>query len=199
MINNFEIISNILEFKNPMDFVQLYIFKRKKDQVDKENHQSVRTVKSYSIESIEQLNKKKEEVIQLCELFKARAYIHVSCHNHKDVGLLMIETLAKRIREGNYSQRHLFDSIVGQMHIKDKKWIIDIDTKNNDYLLNIIETIEFKCRPEGYKCIETIPTKQGFHLITKPFDVQEFKKEYSEIDIQKSNPTLLYYPNSLNK
>jgi hypothetical protein len=26
----------------------------------------------------------------------------------------------------------------------------------------------------------------------------EFKKEYPNIDIQKKNPTLLYYPNSLD-
>jgi hypothetical protein len=42
-----------------------------------------------------------------------------------------------------------------------------------------------------------IPTKNGFHFITKRFDVMEFKKHYPDIDIAKKNPTLLYYPNSL--
>lgn len=195
MIDNFEQIKTLLKFKDPMDFVQLYIFKRKKDQLNKDNHQSVRTIKSYSIESLEQLDKKKYEIIDLCEMFKARAYIHLSCHNHKDVGLLMIETLAKRIREGNYSQRHLFDSIVGQMHTKDKKWIIDIDNKEpREELIGIINS----CKPIGQKCLSEIPTKQGYHLITKPFDIKEFREKWQfDIDIQKSNPTLLYYPNSL--
>jgi hypothetical protein len=42
-----------------------------------------------------------------------------------------------------------------------------------------------------------IPTKNGYHLITERFDVKEFAEKYPDIDIQKKNPTLLYYPNSL--
>lgn len=54
------------------------------------------------------------------------------------------------------------------------------------------------CRPHSEdKVITTIPTKSGYHLITKRFDVLEFKKKYPEIDIQKKNPTLLYLPKSL--
>jgi len=53
-------------------------------------------------------------------------------------------------------------------------------------------------RPEGPKVEVVIPTKSGVHLITKRFDVMEFKKQYPDIDIQKKNPTLLYYPNSLD-
>jgi len=52
-------------------------------------------------------------------------------------------------------------------------------------------------RPEGPKIEVVIPTKSGYHLITKRFDVMEFQKKYPEIDIQKKNPTLLYLPNSL--
>ena len=53
-------------------------------------------------------------------------------------------------------------------------------------------------RPEGPKVDAIIPTKNGYHLITKRFDVMEFKKQYPDIDIAKKNPTLLYLPNSLN-
>ena len=48
------------------------------------------------------------------------------------------------------------------------------------------------------KVIKTIPTKNGFHLITEKFNVMEFKRRYPDIDIQKKNPTLLYLPDSLN-
>jgi hypothetical protein len=37
----------------------------------------------------------------------------------------------------------------------------------------------------------------GKHLITRRFDVMEFAKKYPDVDIQKKNPTLLYYPKSL--
>jgi hypothetical protein len=49
----------------------------------------------------------------------------------------------------------------------------------------------------GPKIEAIIPTKNGHHIITKKFDVMEFKKYYPDVDIQKKNPTLLYYPKSL--
>jgi hypothetical protein len=58
-------------------------------------------------------------------------------------------------------------------------------------------------RPEGFKTEAVIRTKNGYHLITKPFDVQEFNKYMSlqgdVPDIQKKNPTLLYYPDSIDE
>ena len=64
----------------------------------------------------------------------------------------------------------------------------------------IIENI----KPIGVdsKIEEIIQTKNGVHLITKKFDILEFNKKM-EVgnktipDIQKKNPTLLYYPESL--
>jgi hypothetical protein len=51
----------------------------------------------------------------------------------------------------------------------------------------------------GPKIEAIIPTKNGHHLITKKFDVMKFKEKYPDLDIQKRNPTLLYYPNSLDQ
>jgi hypothetical protein len=199
MINNIELINPLLNFDNEDDFYMLYIFKRKKDQSEgeRDNHQSVRTIRSYCISSIEQLEKRYDEIIQLCEIFKARAYIHIQKQNHKDVSLDMLVDLAQRIKSGQHQQQNLFDSIVGQMKTYEKRWIVDIDTKDEDIILNIRYTIN-TIRPEGLKIHRTIPTKNGVHLITDRFDVMEFKKHYPEIDIQKKNPTLLYYPNSLD-
>jgi hypothetical protein len=199
MINNLELIKPLLNFDNEDDFYMLYIFKRKKDQPEgeRDNHQSVRTIRSYCIKSIEQLEKRYDEIIQLCEMFKARAYIHIQKQNHKDVSLDMLVDLAQRIKSGQHQQQNLFDSIVGQMKTYEKRWIVDVDTKDEDIILNIryiINTI----RPEGLKVHRTIPTKNGYHLITERFDVMEFKKQYPEVDIQKKNPTLLYYPDSLD-
>jgi hypothetical protein len=199
MINNIELINPLLNFDNEDDFYMLYIFKRKKDQSEgeRDNHQSVRTIRSYCISSIEQLEKRYDEIIQLCEIFKARAYIHIQKQNHKDVSLDMLVDLAQRIKSGQHQQQNLFDSIVRQMKTYEKRWIVDVDTKDEDIILNIRYTIN-TIRPEGLKIHRTIPTKNGVHLITDRFDVMEFKKHYPEIDIQKKNPTLLYYPDSLD-
>ena len=197
MINNIELIKPLLNFENEGDFYMLYIFLRKKDQTtDKANHQSVRTIKSYCIESIEQLDKRYDEIKSLCEMFKARAYVHIQRQNHKDVSLEMMVALAQKIRDGQHNQKHLFDSVVGQLKTYEKRWIIDVDDKDTKELVKITELIH-SLRPEGDKLEAVIPTKSGYHLITKRFDVLEFKKQYPDIDIQKKNPTLLYYPNSL--
>ena len=199
MIDNLELIKPLLNFDNEDDFYMLYIFKRKKDQPEgeRDNHQSVRTIRSYCIKSIEQLEKRYDEIKMLCEVFKARAYIHVQKQNHKDVALDMLVDLAQRIKSGQHQQQNLFDSIVGQMKTYEKRWIVDVDTKMWTTALAIHQHI-IGCRPEGEKVEAMIPTKNGFHFITKRFDVMEFKKHYPDIDIQKKNPTLLYYPDSLD-
>jgi hypothetical protein len=215
MINNLEIIKPLLNFEKEGDFYMLYVFKRKKDQPEgeRDNHQSVRTIKTYCIESIDHLERRYAEIIQMCEMFKARAYIHIQKQNHFDVSLSMMVELAQRIQNGNHNQKGLFDSVVGQLKTNEKRWIIDVDGMSAPSPM-MVAFIEYNCKPitevqfdeagipigykVGPKVEAVIPTKNGHHLITKKFDVMEFKKQYPDIDIQKKNPTLLYYPNSLD-
>jgi hypothetical protein len=200
MIDNLPLLEPLLKFTEPLDFYMLYILQRKKDQSEEErtNHQSVRTIKSYCIESIEYLEKRYDEIKTLCETFKARAYIHIQRQNHKDVSLEMMVALAERIKNGNQNQKGLFDSVVGQMKTYEKRWVVDIDNTDEDLDRAIQEYINTKCKPFGMKILANIPTKNGHHLITERFDVMEFRKGYPDIDIQKKNPTLLYLPNSLH-
>ena len=198
MINNLEQIKGLLNFEKRGDFYMLYVFKRKKDQPENErdNHQSVRTIKTYCIESVDHLERRWDEIVQLCEMFKARAYIHVQKQNHFDVSLNMMVALAQKIQDGNHNQRGLFDSVVGQIKTQEKRWIVDIDTKDFKTLAEVGDFID-NLRPVGNKVITTIPTKNGFHLITERFDVKTFSEKYPDIDIQKKNPTVIYIPSSL--
>ncbi len=199
MINNIELIKPLLNFTNEGDFYMLYIFKRKKDQPEDErdNHQSVRTIKTYCIDSVEYLEKRWDEIVGLCEMFKARAYIHIQKQNHKDVSLEMMMALAQKIRDGRHNQKNLFDSVVGQMKTYEKRWIVDLDTTDENEVVRMTKVINVT-RPEGDKVEAIIPTKNGYHFITKRFDVKMFENVYPHVDIQKKNPTLLYYPNSLD-
>ena len=212
MIDNIELIKPLLTFDNEGDFYQLFVFLRKKDQTtDKANHQSVRTIKSYCVTSHEYLEKRYDEIKMLCEVFKARAYIHVSKQNHKDVGMNMITEIVTRIQSGQINQKNVFDSVVGQLKTVEKRWIVDVDEKEVSPLM--LAHIEYVCRPltvpmfdavgipigyeVGPKIEAIIPTKNGHHIITKRFDVQQFKEKYPDVDIVKKNPTVLYIPNSL--
>ena len=86
------------------------------------------------------------------------------------------------------------DRACGQGHNdKNKKWILDIDEvgrKTNDIILYI----EREWEPIGVKYITMIPSKNGFHLITKPFNLSNFHKIYPNIEICKDNPTNLFIP-----
>ena len=205
MIDNLELIKPLLTFDNEGDFYQLFVFLRKKDQPEgeKDNHQSVRTIKSYSVTSHEYLDKRYNEIKMLSEVFKARAYIHLCKQNHRDVGMNMISEIVTRIQSGQINQKNVFDSVVGQIKTQEKRWIVDIDSKDENTLLKIQHIVN-NVRPynEKPKVINVIPTKNGYHLITQRFDVMEFNKYMSlqgdVPEIQKKNPTLLYYPNSLN-
>ena len=207
MIDNINIIKPLLNFEEKGDFYMLYVFKRKKDQPEgeKDNHQSVRTIKTYCIESIDHLERRYDEVKQLCEMFKARAYIHVQKQNHRDVSLDMLSSLAERIKNGVQNQKGLFDSVVGQIKTQEKRWIIDIDNVSMDgfnhdpYQVSLREYINELQKEAGKdQGMTFIKTRSGFHIITQPFNVMKFKERYPEVDIQKKNPTLLYYPNSLD-
>jgi len=199
MIDNLEQIKQLLNFEEKGDFYMLYVFKRKKDQPEgeRDNHQSVRTIKSYCVSSIDYLERRYDEIKQLCEMFKARAYIHVQKQNHRDVSLNMMVALAQRIQDGNNFQQGLFDSVVGQIKTLEKRWIVDVDTKDEEELLRIMRCVN-TARPEGNKIYATISTKNGYHLITGRFDVMMFGNVFPHVDIQKKNPTLLYLPNSLS-
>jgi hypothetical protein len=202
MIDNLELIKPLLNFEEKGDFYMLYVLKRKKDQPEgeRDNHQSVRTIRTYCIKSIEQLEKRYDEIKMMCEMFKARAYIHVQKQNHRDVSLNMMVALAQRIQDGNLEQQSLFDSVVGQLKTLEKRWIVDIDTKDEEAVTKIARLVDI-LRPEGPKIEAVIPTKNGYHLITKRFDVMTFNKMMSlqgdVPDIQKKNPTLLFLPESL--
>lgn len=201
MIDNINLIKPLLNFSDVGDFYTLYVLKRKKDQPEgeRDNHQSVRTIKTYCIESIEYLDTRYEEIKQLCEVFNARAYIYIQKQNHRDVSLDMMMLLAERIKNGNHNQKGLFDSVVGQVKTYEKRWIVDIDTKDLQFIDKVSEFIE-SIRPQDYspKVESVIPTKNGYHLITSRFDVMEFKKQFPQIEIQRKNPSLLYYPESGN-
>lgn len=203
MINNLELIKPLLHLEKEGDFIQIFVLLRKKDQPEgqKDNHQSVRIIKSYCVESIEYLDKKMSEIIGLCEYFNARAYININEKSHNDISLLMMEKLASRIRNNVKNQVNLFDTVSGELKSKRNRWIIDIDTKDKLYrhkIGGIINSIE----PFGDKILAEIPTLNGYHLITLPFNALKFNEQVHEEgliipDVQKNNPTCLIVPSKM--
>lgn len=202
MIDNIELIKPLLKFNNEHDFYKIIILLRKKDQTAGNNeHQSVRTIKVYYITSLDHLVRKYDEIKGLCEFFQARAYIHPQCLNHKDISFDLMSTLAQRIKSGHINQSYLFDSVLGKIKGSEKIWIVDIDTKDESIIERIKSLIEIQRPYEKEKILTRIPTQNGVHFLTTPFDMAMFLKVYPKdlfpVEIHKQNPTCLYIPSNL--
>lgn len=202
IVDNFDMIENILEFNNQDEFYFLQIIQRKKDgNVTQIGNNGYRTIKTYYIFSKDQFLTKKEKIKELCLKNNARAYIHLNRRNAQEVALASIQQYAKLVSEGNsYQGYRVWDSACGGTRARGYKplWVVDVDSKDPEYLKTVIEIIN-SCRGVSeQKVMHTIPTLHGYHLITIGFDVQQFQQQLAvrnmdSIDIQKDNPTLLYY------
>ena len=209
MIDNFEQIKNLLKFDNEYQFYFLQIIQRKKDFKEDDTitylgtNNNNRLIKAYYIFSLEQLEKYKSEILALCNLFKARAGISLNRRDARVISLEMMKLLADNIKNNHFNQlSKIYNTVCGQYHQeKDKTWILDIDYMTGYYIKTIDEVIRqnlvkdlYNIEPIGSKIITAIPSKSGYHLITRSFNSQKFSQMYPKIEIHKNNPTDLYIP-----
>ena len=117
--------------------------------------------------------------------------------NAEQVACTAIQEYAKLIQEGNcYQGYRIWDSSCGHTRARGYKPLWIVDSKNENYLNNIINIVN-NCRgSQDVKHI--IPTVHGYHLITIGFDTNQFAQQLAirnldSIDIQKDNLTLLYF------
>jgi hypothetical protein len=210
MVDNFEIIKTLLDFSNPNTFYFIQILKRRKENPEMKSGTSV--IDNFYIYEMNDLDKLRDKIIDRCEKHNARAYINLNKLNLEKIAL--------------YTQKHIIDCIInkdfrgvknayatvcGSHHSeKNKRWIIDLDgpLSEDKYISAIKEMIIEELGP-GYKILADIPTKNGIHIITNPFNIEKFKikiKQYEhyfplsdevkselvKLAIQKNSPTLLY-------
>ncbi len=202
MIDNFDLIETLLKFENEDEFYFLQVIQRKKDfevgQKRLGRNNNNRLIKAYYIYSVEQLESYKTEIVKLCELFNARAGINLNRRNQKDVAIKCLEILAIALRKNDEFKgvSKIYNSACGKENSTDKLWIIDIDDKYEFDSLGyeMVNYLNTELKPEGEKIIAKIPSKSGYHLITKRFDRQSFSKIYPHLEIHTNNPTNLYIP-----
>ena len=194
MIDNFKLIKSLLEFPNDDIYYHLQILRRGKDHP--ELPAANRVIKPYFICSLESLDYVEDEIKKLCEFFGARAYINLAPKSIKKTTMLQLKYLAQRAYEGDFKKIwKSWNTCAGEIKGEEPRWVVDIDTYMDyyeseafmDFINNYIEPFN-----GDVKCLEWIPTKNGYHLITTPFNLQQFKEKYPDIDVHKNNPTLLY-------
>jgi hypothetical protein len=193
MIDNFELIKPLLKFPNDDTYYHLQILRRGKDHP--ELPAANRMIKAYFICSLEGLDHVKDEVKKLCEFFGARAYINLAPKSIKKTTMFQLKYLAERAYIGDYKKIwKSWNTCAGEIKGEESRWVVDVDNplEKMIYWWDIKKYINEECEPVGDKTIAIIPTKNGNHLITKPFNLQRFKETYPDIDVYRNNPTLLY-------
>lgn len=193
MIDNFELITSLLKFPNDDIYYHLQIIRRGKDHPNLPA--ANRMIKAYFITDVNDLNFYKQEIKDLCKLFEARAYINLAPKSIRKTTMLQLKCLAQRAYEGDFQKIwKSWNTCAGEIKGEESRWVVDNDCSLEKmiYWWDIKEYINEKCEPVGNKIISIIPTKNGNHLITKPFNLKQFKEKYPDIDVHKNSPTLLY-------
>lgn len=208
MTDNFDLIKPLFYFNEGNDmFMHLQVIRRGKDHPDLPC--ANKTIQTYYVQSEKHLDKIKDEVIQLCEMCCARAYINVAGKDFECLAKLANFKLSERIYNGDFKKIYkLFNSAAGELKSRTTRWVIDIDDVS--YKEEILKWLDKYFEEElnnGFHGVSIrmfylkaeIPTKNGIHLIIeRSFNLQKFKEAFPEIDVHKNNPTILYIPKSLD-
>ena len=207
VINNLELIAPLLPKDNQKVFCHMQIVCRAKDHKGEKVKEG--TIKTYFIKSEEQLRELMPEITLLCEHYGARAYINISPKSFEKLQKLMLIRLTSLVCEDNIQNpRKTLNSAAGALISKNPVWIVDVDNMEIkksllewfDKYFELDTTLPFcNTRKELY-LTGIIPTKQGCHLLIRPFNLKEFNSNFPDVDVHKNSMgTLLYYPNSLNQ
>jgi len=198
MINNFELIKPLLDFPTPLSFYHVQILKRRKDNPDMLRDMEV--IEQYAIWDHNDFIFKYADIMATCIKYNARAYINLNVRDQKKVALVTMNLISTYILNEDYKAvKNAFWRACGTTNSQTpKRWIVDIDTKDESILIKYIDLINTS--PIGRKIIAIIPTVNGKHIISEPFNVKEFREsripayDTEFVDIHKDHPTILYVP-----
>jgi hypothetical protein len=193
MKNNYENIKFLLDFSNEGDFYFVQIIKRRKDVGNEDMSRGERIVDNFYIHSMEEYDKYKERILESVKINNARAYIHVNKRNTKRIALEVNKLIGEYLLSEQYKAvKSVYTTACGRFSSASKgerKWIVDADSdKEIAYMRQFLN--------DNAEILAELPTKNGLHFITKPFNLMLYKNEigfkvFPSQDIKKNSPTLL--------
>lgn len=198
MVNNFSKAKLFLQFDDPNTYYFLQIIKRRKDNPEMDNHSKI--IKDIYIYSLEQFESMEDKIINLCCKNNARAYLRLNKRCAKKTGFQVLKRITELIISEDYKAiPNVYASISGEFHAdEDKKWIVDIDNTNEyDNIIKLVHDLQTETGREPLT--ECFPTKDGMHIVTRPFNLQQFKGVYSDVDVHKDNMIILYENTTKNR
>lgn len=216
MVDNFELIKSILKFDLPEHFYFVQLLRRQADDPMKDGKKNPtyhgdmhsRSLKNYFIRKSDDLDKFKDEIINLCNTEDVRAYIRLNRRSNKDVNMKIYEHIYACMKGGTYKNpERLLSSACGKSNSEPKEsksWLLDVDKEYLPYLDDLIKLVN-KCKSQfSYIVMKEIHSKSGMHLIVHPFNKDDYEKLWAEFKsthqdapetapaIHPDNPTILY-------
>lgn len=191
IVDNFDKFEDFLNFESPDDFYFCQVIRRGKDSnlTSADNYH----IKAYFIKSIKQLRNLKDEMINMCHFHNARVYIHLNKRSFKKCAFRTLKLISEDLVSDNYEAvKRAYTSVCGSFPSdKNKKWLIDVDLKNltPEEISLFVDELTY-LRSEGDKFILCYPTRNGVHLIIKPFDLQTFNNSGGGELLKKFNATI---------
>jgi len=201
MTDNFKAIRDLLNFSDKDKFYLLQIFKRRKDNPGMKKDMTI--LDSFFISSLDQYDEMEEKIKKICIDNNARAYFRLNRRSFKQVALKTLGRIAKMIEDENYEHvKRAYLSCAGEFHKEeDKTWIVDLDRNGasdedfDSYVNNVSFEVQKLIQETGKDdSIVVVPTKNGLHLVCRPFNISKFRGKISDVDIHKDNPLVLFCP-----
>ena len=213
MTNNFDLIKNYMINEGiPMKekdmgdlFFCVMLIRRGKDHPGLPSANYI--FKTYYIDSIDKFDYFTSEIIKCCDIFKLRAYVSVNVKSKEKYSKMCAFSFNQNILNNEYKKPwRVIDHVFGKITAKNADtWIIDVDdidlNKEEDTvfienLKHLINRCQSKYNPV---IIGGLPTRSGLHILTRPFNMNEYKKYWEQLntdrefsDIKKNHITLLY-------
>jgi len=192
MVNNFKILNDILSFNDNDTFYFLQILKRRKDNPDL--NKDVKLIKNIFLYKKEDLFDKEDYIIDICNINNARAYLRLNSRSLEKIALQTIRKVSELLVNGDHrAVRDAYNSCCGSYSSdKNKKWIVDVDDVSmKQEVIDYINILHSKI-DNGYRIIADVPTKNGCHIISNPFNLKDFSNKFKDVEVKKDNPTILY-------
>lgn len=194
MVDNFAQIRSLLKFENDGDCYYVQLLRRQSDDPMKDGmpdpnyhgNMHSRSLKDYLIPSIEYLDRKEEEIKQLCNQFNVRAYIRLNKRTYNAISMAMLKHIVEQLTSGQSfnSPYSLVASAAGNANAsgKDKTWIMDLDAEYVPMQEDIMKMM-LHCQP--YDKIYKEKTAGWIPLDGKIFPDHEEKmfKQFCEANI----------------
>lgn len=197
MIDNFNQIKTLCPFYSDDDFYVVQILKRRRENPEMKKAQKL--IHTFYLYCQEDFSELRDKIINLCQEHNARAYIRMNRRSLMKIALhvqkIILDATIKGTVDSLKSVQKAYLKACGKYSNagEDKKWIIDVDTKDETFMSKVKQHL-ISVLPENRKILAIIPTPNGYHIVVQPTNpnIFLFEDHIESEDVKKEANTILY-------